>query len=576
MAKIKTLKDSKNETIYPKTTSEAVLGSDGQPIIPQLEEKIKDVHVDIDATLTKENVAADAKATGDKIQLLRDLIRNRPSTNTLTDYFDYHRDGKVYQTKLWKVGTNPTPTGIKMLDNEGLNFAPSTDTVEEVDDYANIPLFDWWHCNYVREENGDVKIVAIEGDDDYAETGSVDVGAFGMSFYWNWDDSNDEYTLVTISDSPNEQYSLVPWPECVNADGTINAYWCHSAYPSVLASDGKLRSQPNGKVSRNQSYQNMIANYAKKGAGYKGAGVSRNTFQIVFNTIKGNVKNSQKISVGLTNYNLQYNAAVERPENDTYFPVTSAQAANLEVGTCVSVGYAGNNNGALNKDRGVSSIHAYADDVQILRIEDMDDGNKAVYLDVDKGFNTTKVALTDSLSSPIILTTMHAHTGETNRVIGKHDGSAVSNTSGKHPYRVQGTEYAIGGYIIASDTVMEFQSDSSKKVYVAKNGVAHVTDTAKIRSTYKEIGTIPNYSGSDWWIGDISVDAETGAWYPSVSATSGAQGYGDRCYSGSTSTSGTREYLQGGSLWNGSNAGSSFLHCGNWLGGAYWDFLSAD
>ncbi|HAH71288.1 MAG TPA: hypothetical protein DCL74_06270 [Succinivibrionaceae bacterium] len=576
MAKIKTLKDSKNETIYPKTTSEAVLGSDGQPIIPQLEEKIKDVHVDIDATLTKENVAADAKATGDKIQLLRDLIRNRPSTNTLTDYFDYHRDGKVYQTKLWKVGTNPTPTGIKMLDNEGLNFAPSTDTVEEVDDYANIPLFDWWHCNYVREENGDVKIVAIEGDDDYAETGSVDVGAFGMSFYWNWDDSNDEYTLVTISDSPNEQYSLVPWPECVNADGTINAYWCHSAYPSVLASDGKLRSQPNGKVSRNQSYQNMIANYAKKGAGYKGAGVSRNTFQIVFNTIKGNVKNSQKISVGLTNYNLQYNAAVERPENDTYFPVTSAQAANLEVGTCVSVGYAGNNNGALNKDRGVSSIHAYADDVQILRIEDMDDGNKAVYLDVDKGFNTTKVALTDSLSSPIILTTMHAHTGETNRVIGKHDGSAVSNTSGKHPYRVQGTEYAIGGYIIASDTVMEFQSDSSKKVYVAKNGVAHVTDTAKIRSTYKEIGTIPNYSGSDWWIGDISVDAETGAWYPSVSATSGAQGYGDRCYSGSTSTSGTREYLQGGYLGSGSSAGSSCLDCGCWLDWASWSFLSAD
>lgn len=42
MAKIKTLKDSKNETIYPVTVSEAFLDANGNPIIPQIEEKIKD------------------------------------------------------------------------------------------------------------------------------------------------------------------------------------------------------------------------------------------------------------------------------------------------------------------------------------------------------------------------------------------------------------------------------------------------------------------------------------------------------------------------------------------------------
>lgn len=43
MAKIKTLKDSKNETIYPVTISEAFLDANGDPIIPQIEEKIKDI-----------------------------------------------------------------------------------------------------------------------------------------------------------------------------------------------------------------------------------------------------------------------------------------------------------------------------------------------------------------------------------------------------------------------------------------------------------------------------------------------------------------------------------------------------
>ena len=43
MAKIKTLKDSKDETIYPVTISEAFLDANGNPIIPQIEEKIKDI-----------------------------------------------------------------------------------------------------------------------------------------------------------------------------------------------------------------------------------------------------------------------------------------------------------------------------------------------------------------------------------------------------------------------------------------------------------------------------------------------------------------------------------------------------
>ena len=164
-------------------------------------------------------------------------------------------------------------------------------------------------------------------------------------------------------------------------------------------------------------------------------------------------------------------------------------------------------------------------------------------------------------------------------VIGRHDGSPVSNTDGKHAYRVQGREYAVGSYIVASDTVMDFQSDYSKKVYIAPKGLAHSSSDATIRSKYTCIGTIPanpDGKGSDYWIGDISVDVNTGGWFPSAKGSSNSQGWADMLYAGGANTSGTREYLMGGFLGNGSYAGCSYVACWNGLGGTYWLYCAAD
>ena len=398
-----------------------------------------------------------------------------------------------------------------------------------------------------------------------------------MTFYYKFDLSNANYQLLSWSTSPNDSLSLVPYDYSVMHDGTVRPYYVISAFPSVKGTDGLLHSQPNGKMERAQSHNNMITNYAKKGENVTGARASRQTFQYIFNLIKYGMKNSQSMYAGVTNWNFQYDAAVQRTTKLTYFPVTASQAANLEVGCCVSVGYGVNDNGSVNTDRGNATMHKYADDVKILRIEDMDDGNKAVYLDIDTGFDTTPVALTDTLNAPIIMSSMHMLTGETKRVIGKHDGSAVSNTSGRHSYRVQGVEYALGANLIASDVVMVFKSDYTKDVYVAPRGVKHSTSETTIKSTYKLIGNIPNLGdGSDFWIGDVTVDEETGAFLPSTIISSSSQGMCDRVYAGGTATSGTREYLQGGILWNGGYAGVSFLHCGGDLSAALWDFAAAD
>lgn len=500
-------------------------------------------------------------------------------------YYALRRTGKVYQTKIWKFATNPTPTGEKLLDNADLVFEPSTDTTEGQDDYLNgqNPLFEWVHCNYTRDADGTARPTAIEGMSNYATTGAVDVGVMQMSFWWKWDTSNADYDLITISDTPHPELGLVPWVECKKADGTTVPWCIGSAYISGIASDGKLRSQPGLKPERNQSHNSMITNYQEKGDGYWGAGACRNVFQIIFNAIKGNTKNSQNLYAGVTNWAIQYEASIQSADNNTYFPVTNAQAENIPVGCYVSVGYGGNNNGTANNDRGQTTIHAYADDVKVINKVAMDDGvNTAIYLDIpeESAFNTQPHVYTDSFSAPIMLSSMHARSGTTDSVLGHHDGSPVSNTDGKHPYRVQGREYAVGGYIIASDTVMDLQPDFTKKVYVAPKSTAHSSSDATIRSTYTEIGTMPAAAAgnnADWWIGDFGLSTDVGGWWPAAEGSGSSQGTGDRCYAGGVgATSGTREYLQGGDLGNGSPSGSAFLNCGVWLDWGSWYFLACD
>lgn len=516
---------------------------------------------------------------------IRDLSVPQASLEkAIETYYALRRTGKVYQTKLWKFLSNPSSAGEKLLDNAGLAFAPATDTTEADDDYLNGQnhLFEWVHCNYIRDADGTPRPIAIEGMDGYKTSGAVDVGAMQMSFYFKWDASNTDYDLITISDLPHPELGLQPWSECKKADGTVVPWCIGSAYFSGIASDGLLRSQPGLKPERMQSYNNMITNYQQKGAGYWGAGAEANTFQFIMNAIKGATKNSQTLYAGCTNYYFQYEAAAQSAEAHTYFPVTNAQAANLVVGSFVSVGYGSNNNGEVKQDRGQSSVHAYADDVKILSIETLDDNNMAVYLDIpeESAFNTMPHVHTETLSAPIILSTMHWRSGATDAVKGRHDGSPGSNTNSKYPYRVQGREYAVGGYMVASDTVMDLQADFTKKVLVAPKGVAHSSSDATIRSTYTEIGTIPAAAAgnnADWWVGDVTLDNDTAAWFPAVEGSGSSQGTGDRVYAGgSTATSGLREYLQGGYLGYGSHAGASFLGCWIGLSGTIWGCLSRD
>lgn len=486
--------------------------------------------------------------------------------------FKLPRTGKVYTVKIPRFATNPTVNCEKLDDNAGLVCEPSTDTVEGRDDYADIPLFKWYNCNYKRDASGHAYPTAIEHlSDNYRKTGTVDVGVIQMTPYVKWDDSDPDYILWSITDSPRDGFT--PWAAAKSGD-TVYPYVIHSKFFSGVGEDGLLRSVYDLVPARNQSYNSMITDYGKKGAGYKGAGGERVAWQILFNAIKCAVKSSQEKYRGCTGYSFQYPAAVQRSKKLTYFPVTAAQAKTLLVGSRVSVGYGSNGSGdTVNNDRRVSTIHQYADEAKILKIEPIDDTTSAVYLDCD-AFDTMPVALSDTLNAPITLSTMHWHSGTTDAVIGHHDGSPGSNMDNNHPYRVQGIEYAVGGCEVLSDMVLAFDDSNGKDVYVCPAGVAHTKTDAEILAKYKKVG---NFPADDWWIGDISFDPETCVTWPATQGSGDKTGVGDRVQGGGNASKNTlREYLQGGDLEHWSNAGASYVYC--WRGLKYesWFSLAAD
>lgn len=485
--------------------------------------------------------------------------------------FKLPRTGKVYTVKIPRFASNPTVNCEKLDDNAGLVCEPSTDTVEGRDDYADIPLFKWYNCNYKRDTSGHAYPTAIEHlSDDYRKTGAVDVGVIQMTPYVRWDDSDPDYILWSITDSPRDGFT--PWAAAKSGD-TVYPYVVHSKFFSGVGEDGLLRSVYDLVPARNQSYYSLITDYAKKGAGYKGAGGERVAWQILFNAIKCAVKSSQEKYAGTTGYNLQYSAAIQRSEKLTYFPVTAAQAKNLLVGSYVSIGYGSNKNGTVNIDRSGATMHSYASGAKILKIEALDDTTSAVYLDCD-AFDTMPVALSDTLNSPITLSTIYWCSGTTDAVIGHHDGSPGSNTDAKHPYRVQGIEYAVGGYEVLSDVVLAFDDSNGKDIYVCPAGVAHTKTDAEILAKYKKVG---NFPAGDFWIGDIGFDPETCVTWPATQGSGDKTGVGDYVHGGGNASKNTlREYLQGGDLGQWSTAGASHVYCWRWLGGGYWHCLAAD
>lgn len=480
----------------------------------------------------------------------------------ITARYERARNGKVFAVRFKKYENDTSALGEYYLDSVGLTCNPSTDTVEGQDDFLNQSPFQWEHCNYVRDDDSVARVTALKGRSGYKEESAVDVGSIMPTFWWK-QEIGETYNTIYLSDSPHAELGLVPWYEAVKADGSVLPYYIGSAFPSVNASDGKLRSQPNLPPAYNQSHNGNCTEYQKKGAGYNGGGSETNLFALIMCAIKYRTMNVDYFSKGCTQFNTQVRCAVAETGVKR---VLLSSKHNFYKGCCVSVGVARESDNST--DRGTREMHSKANRVRVESIEEVTvSGTKyyALNLETDTTFDT---------DTNTYVSSMPCFAGETERVIGKHDGAYLSNTNGLHTMRICGREFLWGQGCIFGATALKFENNAWHVMKTPKGVKANSGLTG-----YVDSGAQYDYNdGKDTYQGDLNLNAQYGTYAMRTKGSASSLGVGDFIWEGGTGIKdgGTREFYSGGTLWHWSIAGLAFVDCGNRLGSAYWHFGSRD
>lgn len=520
-----------------------------------------------DNTLSLSGKAADAKIVGYKLNKITEILNANEVNieNALSNYFALRRTGKVFTTKIYKYETSTSPIGVKMNANENMVAEPSVGRKEGRDDYAQYGLFHHFTCNFSVDEDGFNHVDVLEGQTGFSKYGKVQVGEVTMSAWFGIEDT-EEAILYHYSDVQTE---LTPYPmkESVNPDGTISPFMIHAKYVAgdidgVPYSSKGLSPANGGQAmqARNPvSYTGMIAYMHKLGKHYCGTTSWDLFYRQLMMIIKYATTHSQSIMAGCTSYNNQDRNLVEET-GVMRVVLTKAQATYYPIGSYVSIGDIGAN---TSKDRYYEYIHNKAYSVKVVKTEDVDESNTAVYVDAPKPFDTT---LTTWISS------MPWHSGATDEVAGS-DGSPNSNTSGKDPYKIQGIETCIGAYEVLGNVVMDIvvgaDGNPTRDVYVCEDASTLTIDITTIRATYKKAIAQVVYTNASWqYITEETADPNLGIMIPTKVGGGTSTGFADGVYTDSN-TSGQREWLSLGLLYSGGTAGL-------WILGAYGGLASAD
>lgn len=495
--------------------------------------------------------------------------------NTMFNLLAY--TDKVYSIDIPLWETTQGSAGIKSDDNAGLIALPSTAAEHRQNDYEELPWFKTIDVNAIVDDNGIKKITAVKGDDNFSETGSADVFVCGLAFYEKWSNLGNGYMRYSRCFTPREGYELNKL--AYNLDGTKNPFFLIAKYPLVTGDDGLLHSQPNKRCAFRTSdstteaisMNDSIACMKKRGKYYSLAtfldnGYIQTTWLLMFGDIS-----SDKTMTGCTGNSFQFVASIESDELHTYFPVTNSQASSIEIGSYVSVGHEYMSGSSRSNDRYDKRIHEIAFDVKVLKIETLDDNNKAVYLDCD-AFSTVHQESGDT-QLRCIMSSMHWRTGFNKDVKGR-TGSPCPTVAGltnrRYPIVFQGIEMQLGIYEIMSGFSI-ITGDNTCEIYGLADATKAVTTPKQNQAGYIKLSEISITSKNAWnYITHLNFkNGYLCAASCGESGSGSSKGCGDAIYlSGGVGE--TRELLSFGHLWVWAACGLFCLDLSDWLGGCWW------
>ena len=553
---------SENES----TVLEGMFKELAQDAIKTLNEAKAEVHnVQTAAAESVKNIETIGKAQVDAIKEAGGGV-----VQALSNYFALRRNGLVFTTKIYKYATSTSPVGVKMNANEGMVCEASVGRTKGRDDYERYGLFHHFTCNFSVDENGFNHVDALEGQTGFTKYGKVQVGEVTMSAWFGIEDTADA-VLYHYSDSQTE---LTPRPmkESINPDGTLSPFMIHAKYAAGdidgMPYSSKGLAPANGcqaaQAKNPVSYTGMITYMHKLGGHYCGTTSWDLFYRQLMMIIKYATTHSQSIMAGCTSYDLQRMNLVAETDVSRVI-VTKTQAAGYVVGSYVSIGEMRE---STDRDRYNAHMHNLAYSVKILKIEDVDDVNAAIYVDAPEAFDTT---LTTCIS------TMPWHSGSTDEVAGS-DGSLGNNTSGKYAYKIQGIEACIGACEVLGNVVMDIvtgaDGNPARDVYVCQDASTLSSNIATIRTNYRKAAAQVAYTAASWkYISEETTDMDLCVMIPTGVAAGSTTGFADGLYT-DTITSGQREWLALGGLDRGTVSGLWFLSANyGWLN-ASWFIVS--
>ena len=488
------------------------------------------------------------------------------SDSYIEKWFNLMRTGRVYTVKfpLWE--TSQSPIGEKLDANRGLICEPSTPVYAGQNDYDEIPVFKTFDVNAYVDNDGEVHLTAFKGDENFQDTGKVDVFVLTMSYYEKtW--TEDGYWYYSISDSPKPGYTIAK--ECLKKDGSIRPYALYAKYVA-----GAIDGQPYSSKGLIPCYYpfetisayHMVSYCKQRGKYYTGGLMWDYKYIWTRFMLKFANTNSQAVLGGVFDYSMQYPITVAE-ENVKRVIVSKSNATRYVVGSCVSIGDWGE---AISMDRSNKNCHNIARNVKILSIEDIDDSNSALNLDLAEPITTTTTCR---------VTTMHYLSGYSDEILGRDGSLGTDPKSTKHPIVISGIECAVGGYEIPCNAMMNILNASGdREVYITHDATKLSTNTQTIMNTWKKSGmTIKTSKVNNWqYITKMGIDTELGCVLPLAAGESGSgssTGFGDGLYCDNAAT-GQREFLLFGNLRYGSICGLSFLaaYCG--FSYSWWLFLA--
>lgn len=479
------------------------------------------------------------------------------------------RTGKRYGVHFDAFTTSPAPTGTRLYDAVGKVATPSTDSVRGVNDFEGESVFCGLEVNGHVDEDGEFVVEYIKGIDNEFSRTDEDVYVLFLTQWIEMQvDANGENIILSDENHPGS----FPEAAAIRPDGTVRPFVPIAKYMAWDDDSGIPHSMSGKTVNHNQSHNSMITRFRKKGTQYCGTTAQDkahldNLFLVAFAT-----RHTQSIMTGCTSYYYQYKASVQEADVERII-ITKAQAANLVVGSSVSIGNATTLSGeSPNIDRSQSGMHAKANRVVITAIEDYDESNSAVY--VDNGgtkFSTASTMINGSVESPTYISTMPWKTGACDNVLGSC-GSPVSNTNSKYPYILFGVEMFLGFWEIISNVILKITSHVMVP-YICYDCTKLATS---VTEDYKAVGySVVNTQATYKYISKLGYDPDNPCVRHAVevNATS-STGYGDGHYTENLdeASDATREWLSGGALGYGSRAGRFCAYLSDALSVAYWYF----